>query len=373
MKFLLIVGTRPEAIKMSSVCRSLRAVSGFETEICFTGQHQELVSPMLDLFQMKPKFTLASMKPGQSLSELTSSLFQGISSVITEYKPDGILVQGDTTSVFVGGVCGFYQKIPVFHVEAGLRTGDLTSPFPEEANRRLVSEITSLHFAPTEGAKLALLNEGFKAETVEVTGNTGIDATHLAVRALEKGEWKPKTPAPKTPFILVTLHRRESQATGITAVSKALDRISEKHGLPIIFPVHLNPQVRDVVFRELSPTGERIQLVEPMDYASFMDHLRSARIIVTDSGGIQEEATALGKAIVIARDNTERPEVLNSPLCKIAGTTEEGIVQATEELLSSRAVPTTEQKNSFGDGQASERIVKRLRSYYENLGRITRV
>ena len=374
-KIAVLMGTRPEAIKMAPVVAALRATPGLAPLVVNSGQHREMIQQVIDLFGMQVDADLDAMTPGQTLATLTSRLVERIDRALEELKPDMVLVQGDTTTVLCAALASFYRGIPVGHVEAGLRTGNLRSPFPEEANRRLTTPLVDLHFAPTETSRQALLREHVADDRIVVTGNTVIDALHMERRrqedpqvraeidrrlAAELGDdWR------AVPFLLVTGHRRENFGNGFDQICTALAQIAQSRPqLRIVYPVHLNPRVKDVVHARLGSLPN-VRLIAPQSYAEFTALAAASRLILTDSGGVQEEAPTLGKPVLVMRDTTERPEGVAAGVVKLVGPQADRIVAATLRLLDDeteyRRMATG--ANPYGDGQAAPRIaaaVKRL-------------
>lgn len=357
---LFVFGTRPEAIKLCPVVRHLRGRPEFEVKVCVTGQHRRLLDQVLDVFEVKPDFDLDIMKPGQTLSQSTSRILAALEPVLASARPDMVLVQGDTTTTLCGALAGFYQKIPVGHIEAGLRTWDLMQPFPEEMNRVLTGRIAELHFAATDWARSNLLSEGVAAERVPVTGNTGIDAVLYIRDRLESGalkgpEWPLLDPAKK--LIVMTAHRRESFGDGFVRICSAIARLAERPDVQIVYPVHPNPNVQAPVKKYLAGRPNVI-LVEPLEYVPFVDLMRRAYLLITDSGGVQEEGPSLGKPILVLREKTERPEAVKAGTVKLVGTDENCIVTQASRLLEDRAEYDRMARvhNPYGDGRASSRI-----------------
>lgn len=361
MKVMLVFGTRPEAIKMCPVVKALRRHQDIETIVCVTGQHREMLEQVLQVFEVRPEYDLAIMKENQTLFDITTAILGRFRDVLQQERPDIILVHGDTTTAFAAALAGFYMNIPVGHVEAGLRTYNLQSPYPEEFNRQAVDLITDYYFAPTQTAKDNLLNEGKAAEKIYVTGNTVIDALETTVRDEyhnEHLEW-----ARDSRLILLTAHRRENLGEPLHHMFRAINRICmEFQDIKIIYPIHMNPAVRAAAREELAG-NDRIRLIEPLDVLDFHNFMSRSYLILTDSGGIQEEAPALGKPVLVMRDTTERPEGIAAGTLRLVGTSEEGVYSAFRELLEnkeeydkmSRAV------NPYGDGTASEQIVAILK------------
>ena len=364
-RVLVVVGTRPEAIKLGPVVRALRAGHGIDTRLCVTGQHREMLEPVLDLFELVPDHDLHLMTPNQTLAGLTSQLITSTSAVVKEERPDWVIVQGDTTTALGAGLAAFYEGARVAHVEAGLRTSDRRCPFPEEANRRMVDLLSDLHFAPTEGARSNLLREGIDPSGVHVTGNTVIDALqHVVARPYDVTSG----PLAAIPFerriMLVTAHRRESFGHGLASICQALRQIADEiDDVHIVYPVHLNPNVRDVVHERLGG-HPKITLIPPLDYASLVQLMRRSTIVLTDSGGIQEEAPSLGIPVLVMRPATERPEAVEAGCARIVGTDPVRIVGEARRLLEDVDAYRSMARiaNPFGDGHASERIVAVLRA-----------
>lgn len=364
-KVLLVFGTRPEAIKMAPLACAFAQDSRFESAICVTAQHRQMLDQVLDVFSLKPEFDLNLMKPGQDLTDVTCGVLQGLRQVIADYRPDRILVHGDTTTTLAGSLAAFYARVPVGHVEAGLRTGDLYSPWPEEANRTLTGALTDLHFAPTESSRQNLLREGTDASRILVTGNTVIDALFQARELIQakpelltEFQQKFRFIDPTKKLILVTGHRRESFGDGFERICQALRALAERPDVQILYPVHLNPNVREPVNRILHGL-DNVFLIEPQDYLPFIYLLDQAYIILTDSGGIQEEAPSLGKPVLVMRDTTERPEAVEAGTVKLVGTDPARLLKECVNLLDdSRAYRQMSQAhNPYGDGQARFRIL----------------
>lgn len=367
-KILTVVGTRPEAIKMAPVIRAINQKAGLRGSVCVTGQHRSMIDQVISAFGIAVDHDLNVFKSGASLGDLTCNLLRNLEGVLAREKPDWVLVHGDTTTTLAAALAAFYQRIPVGHVEAGLRTGDLLAPWPEEANRRITDSITNIFFAPTERARQNLLRENVPQEQILVTGNTAIDTLQQTVRLQREN---PKFARecrecfsfldPKRRLILVTGHRRENFGEGFINICEALARISEFPDVEILYPVHLNPSVREVVMDRLS--GQlNIHLIEPVDYFSFVYLMSRSHLILTDSGGVQEEAPGLGKPVLVMREVTERPEAIEAGIARLVGTDVNSIVGAVEQLLCdpqeyARIAKAT---NPFGDGRAAERIVNHL-------------
>ena len=366
MKVLVVFGTRPEAIKMAPVVRALNGK--LEVKVCVTAQHREMLDQVLDLFEIVPDYDLDIMKPGQDLFDVTSNVLSGMKQVLFEEQPDIVLVHGDTTTTMATSMAAFYLNIPVGHVEAGLRTYNIHSPFPEEFNRQITTKITQFHFAPTENARQNLLNEQVMEQQIYVTGNTVIDALFSMVEKARVADYsddileqiqflsREKDNLPR--IILVTGHRRENFGQGFEEVCRALRDIAlENSDVQIIYPVHLNPNVREPVNRILSNINN-IHLVEPMEYLSFIKLMDASYLILTDSGGIQEEAPSLGKPVLVMRDTTERPEAVEAGTVKLVGADEKEIVRMVNQLLTNKKIYKNMSKahNPYGDGHASQAI-----------------
>jgi len=368
-KVLFIFGTRPEAIKLCPVIRYFRQHSGhLEPRICVTAQHRGLLDQVLEVFGIEPHRDLNAMREGQTLAGATSRILAAIEPVVTAENPELIVVQGDTATTLCGALAGFYARVPVAHVEAGLRTGDLTQPFPEEMNRVVVSRLSRLHFAATEWAASNLRREGVVPDSICVTGNTGIDAVLHIRDLLERGEsqgreWPGLDPSKR--LILVTAHRRESFGEGFERICQALRAIADREDVQIDYPVHPNPSVIEPVQRNLSG-HPRILLIEPLDYVSFVDLARRAHLLITDSGGVQEEAPSLGKPVLVLREKTERPEAVEAGTAELVGTDVGKVVGAATRLLDDADEYDRRRRihNPYGDGHASERIGEFLTAYF---------
>ncbi len=352
MKVLFVFGTRPEAIKLAPVIRCLREDPRFDTRVVVTAQHRAMLDQVLAAFSIEPDHDLNVMRDGQTLAESASRIIAALAPVIDRERPECVIVQGDTTTTFCGALAAFYAGIPVAHVEAGMRTGDLRQPFPEEMNRRLTSRLAALHFAATEPAAENLRREGVDPADIFVTGNTGIDAV-LSVRdslpALDGLSTKK--------IILVTAHRRESFGDGFIRICRALRRLAERGDVEIVYPVHPNPNVRAVVDEHLRDVPN-IRLIEPVEYVAFVDLMRRAHILLTDSGGIQEEGPSLGKPVLVMREKTERPEAVDAGTARLTGTDEDAIVAEAARLLDDADEYARRARihNPYGDGNASARI-----------------
>ncbi len=365
MHILSIFGTRPEAIKMAPVIHALKADAAFTATVCVTAQHRQMLDQALELFSIRPDYDLDIMQDGQDLFGLTARMLPALRHVLLAEQPDMVLVQGDTTTCFVGSLAAFYLRIPVGHIEAGLRTGDIHAPFPEEANRAMTSRLAELHFAPTEQARRNLLAEGIAADTVHVTGNTVIDALlHVRGQLTAEQDWRGVFGSANAvihdgrPYILITGHRRENFGSGFQRICEAVALLAERRPqLYFIYPVHLNPNVQGPVYSLLSQKAN-VHLIPPLDYAPFVHAMSHARLILTDSGGVQEEAPSLGKPVLVLRETTERPEAVAAGTVLLVGTDKERIMRETERLLDDEAAyrRMTAVANPYGDGHAAERI-----------------
>ena len=384
----MVFGTRPEAVKFAPVVHQLKANdSYFKTIVCITAQHREMLDQVLDLFQIAPDYDLSIMTADQDLFEVTTRALIGLSHVLRQEKPDIVLVQGDTTTAFTGSLAAYYLQIPIGHIEAGLRTYNHYNPFPEEMNRHLTGVLADYHFAPTEWAKSNLLRESIPEDRIWVTGNTVVDALLTIAKKQQMkdeadywnkyfwNEWGLRTSANDRKLILVTGHRRESFGEDFKNICLALREIANRHSeVDLVYPVHLNPNVQGPVRDILSPlcnspfarnqhTGKQnVHLIKPLEYAPFVFLMSKADLILTDSGGIQEEAPSLGKPVLVMRNVTERPEGIKAGTSRLVGTKKEGIVQAVETMLNDRQLFNSlgGVKNPYGDGKAAERIVEKL-------------
>ncbi|HAS8254960.1 TPA: UDP-N-acetylglucosamine 2-epimerase (non-hydrolyzing) [Vibrio vulnificus] len=368
-KVLTVFGTRPEAIKMAPLVHALAADERFEAKCCVTAQHREMLDQVLELFEITPDYDLNLMKAGQTLNEVTARILLELKPVLQEFKPDVVLVHGDTATTFAASLAAYYEQIAVGHVEAGLRTGNIYSPWPEEANRKLTGVLTKYHFAPTETSQQNLLQENYSEENIFVTGNTVIDALLMVKEKIEQDADLKATLAAQFPYldenkklILVTGHRRESFGGGFERICEALAQTAKQHPeVQILYPMHLNPNVREPVNRILGSV-ENVLLIEPQQYLPFIYLMDRANIILTDSGGIQEEAPSLGKPVLVMRDTTERPEAVAAGTVKLVGTDVEKIVSNLNTLLSdSEAYQAMSfAHNPYGDGKACQRILDSL-------------
>ena len=376
-KVAIFMGTRPEGIKMAPVVKAIEAAEGLEPLVVSTGQHKEMLQQVVDLFEINVDHDLEVMQPNQTLPSLTARLITRIDALLDNAKPDMALVQGDTTTVFAAALCCFYRGIPVGHVEAGLRTGNMRSPFPEEANRKLACPLVSIHFPPTETSRSNLLKELVGDEMIKVTGNTVIDALHLEIER----QASPENQAPlksklteaighdftEKPYVLVTGHRRENFGGGFDEICNALATLAEAHPEWLfIYPVHLNPKVQQPVYDQLGKF-ENIKLIPPQPYSEFVMLMHHSKIVLTDSGGVQEEAPSLGKPVLVMRDTTERPEGVQAGTVKLVGAVGENIIESVNLLINdTEAYQTMAQaKNPYGDGQAAIRIAEAVKDHFK--------
>lgn len=359
-RVLFVFGTRPEAIKLCPVIRRMREAPGLEVRVCVTAQHRQMLDQVLECFGVSPDHDLNLMTPGQTLSQITARVLEALDPILAAERFDMAVVQGDTTTTMAGALAAFYRQIPVAHVEAGLRTGDLSKPFPEELNRLVTARLAALHFAPTERARSNLLAEGVAPDRILVTGNSGIDAVLYVACALGQGRLR----GPDWPWldsskklIVVTAHRRESFGAGIVRICDALAELAERPDAQVVYPVHRNPKVLDPVTQRLEGYPN-IVLIEPLDYVSFVDLMRRAHLLITDSGGIQEEGPSLGKPVLVMRETTERPEAVEAGTVKLVGTDRTRIMREAARLLEDQAeyARMARVHNPYGDGHASERI-----------------
>ncbi len=355
-KIMLVFGTRPEAIKMCPLVKEIQKSAILEPVVCVTGQHKEMLEQVLDIFDVTPDYNLAVMKPGQDLYDITSSVLLGMREVLKKERPEAVLVHGDTTTACASAMAAFYQQIPVGHVEAGLRTYNLYSPYPEEFNRQSIGLVAAWHFAPTEKARENLIREGKNPAAIFVTGNTGIDALQTTVRddfSHPVLDW-----VKGSRLLLITAHRRENLGTPMHDMFRAIRRIVEEfEDVKAVYPVHLNPLVRQIAQEELSKC-DRIRLIEPLNALEFHNIMARSSLILTDSGGVQEEAPSLGKPVLVMRDTTERPEGVQAGTLLLVGTEEENIYASCRRLLTDREMyrRMSEAKNPYGDGRACRRI-----------------
>lgn len=374
IKVLSVFGTRPEAIKMAPVVKALAQAQTIDARVAVTAQHREMLDQVLQLFAIHPEYDLNIMKPGQSLTEITSAVLSGLKPVLEDFVPDLVLVHGDTTTTLATSLAAYYQRIPVGHVEAGLRTGNIYSPWPEEINRKVAGAITRLHFAPTERARANLLAENVADAHIHVTGNTVIDALldvveKLAIDNATSTEFDTKFGIdPKKRMVLVTGHRRESFGGGFERICTALSQLSKRSDIQIIYPVHLNPNVKAPVEKHLG-NAKNVSLITPQEYLPFVHLMRRADLILTDSGGVQEEAPSLGKPVLVMRDTTERPEAVDAGTVKLVGTDLGLIVSEVSRLLDDSAAydAMARAHNPYGDGQAAGRIRDAIISFSQTL------
>ncbi|MGN1300953.1 MAG: non-hydrolyzing UDP-N-acetylglucosamine 2-epimerase [Clostridia bacterium] len=365
IKVMTVFGTRPEAIKMAPLVKELKSRKEIECIVCVTAQHRQMLDQVLEVFDITPDYDLNIMKQGQTLSDITSRALTGLQEVILKEKPNIVLVHGDTTTTFAGALAAFYAQTDIGHVEAGLRTWDKYSPYPEEMNRQMVGVLADMHFAPTENSKKSLLAEGKKEENIFVTGNTAIDALSTTVKenySHEVFNW-----LGDSKLILLTAHRRENLGEPMRHMFRAIKRIVQEFpDVKVVYPVHLNPRVREVA-DEILGNDERIKLIEPLEVIDFHNFIAKSHIILTDSGGIQEEAPSLGKPVLVLRDTTERPEGIEAGTLKLVGTNEEVIYNETKKLLTSQKEydKMSLASNPYGDGKASKRIVDAIINKYK--------
>ncbi|QZP08990.1 UDP-N-acetylglucosamine 2-epimerase (non-hydrolyzing) [Caenibius sp. WL] len=370
LKVLSVFGTRPEAIKMAPVVQYLATAPDIVSRVCVTAQHREMLDQVLSLFGIVPDFDLDLMKPGQDLTDITAHVLHGLRPVLREFKPDLVLVHGDTTTTLAASLAAYYERIPVGHVEAGLRTGNILSPWPEEVNRKVTGAITSLHFAPTLRSQDNLLRENVAPDAIHVTGNTVIDALHQVVAQIERDPVLQNDLErrfnldPARRLILVTGHRRESFGSGFERICNALEKLAARPDIEIVYPVHLNPNVKGPVERQLGGFAN-VHLVAPQDYLPFVYLMYRANLILTDSGGVQEEAPSLGKPVLVMRDTTERPEAVEAGTVRLVGTDETLIVESVNSLLDDRAAyeAMSFAHNPYGDGQAAGRIATAIQNW----------
>lgn len=368
-KVLIVFGTRPEAIKMAPLVKLLQQEESIGMKVCVTAQHREMLDQVLELFGIFPDFDLNTMKKEQDLYDITANIVLGMKSILSEYQPDIVFVHGDTTTTFAASLAAFYQKIAVAHIEAGLRTNDIYSPWPEEANRQLTTKLARYHFTPTKTSEANLLQEKVLAEHILVTGNTVIDALFLALEKIKantnlENEIIQKLMSlypynPQRKMVLVTGHRRENHGQGFINICEALKTIAEQNAdIDIVYPVHLNPNVQKPVKAILSNI-QNVHLIEPLPYESFIYLMDKSYFIITDSGGVQEEAPSLGKPVLVMRDTTERPEAVEAGTVKLVGTDKEKIIQEAQKLLHVKGAyeAMSQAHNPYGDGKACEKII----------------
>ena len=365
-RILIVFGTRPEAIKMAPIVQAFKASQDLETRVCVTGQHREMLDQVLNLFEIKPEYDLNIMKRGQDLTDVTTAILTGLRDVLAEFKPGRVLVHGDTATSFAATLAAYYQQIAVGHVEAGLRTGNIYSPWPEEGMRRLTGDIADQHYTPTTGSLKNLILTNIAPETIFVTGNSVIDALldvseKIDTDAVLKAEMKEKfsfiDPAKK--LVLVTGHRRENHGDGFERICKALHELAEREDVQIVYPVHLSPAVQEPVNRHLKDV-KNVHLIEPQDYLPFVYLMKRSYLILTDSGGIQEEAPSLGKPVLCMRDTTERPAAVKAGTVRLVGTCDRTIVEEVTNLLDNELAyqVMSHASNPYGDGKSSQRILQ---------------
>lgn len=373
-KVLSVFGTRPEAIKMAPVVKALEKAGSIDSAVCVTAQHREMLDQVLDLFNIQPKYDLNIMKPGQSLTEATSRMLQALEPVLKEYQPDLVLVHGDTSTTLCGALAAFYQQIPVGHVESGLRTYNIYSPWPEEANRQLTSNITKLHFAPTQTSAQHLYDEHNNPDFIHITGNTVVDALLQVKEKLDADSELRNSIEQKLNMldlnkkrVLITGHRRENFGGGFESICEAIKELATKYSdYEFVYPVHLNPNVKEPVNRLLKGL-DNVKLIEPQDYLPFVYLMSNSHIILTDSGGIQEEAPSLGIPVLVMRETTERQEAVESGTVKLVGTHAPTIIAEVSNLIDNEEIYLKMSKahNPYGDGQASERITQLITKFFE--------
>jgi UDP-N-acetylglucosamine 2-epimerase (non-hydrolysing) len=373
-RVLSVFGTRPEAIKMAPVVRALALAGDIDGRVCVTAQHREMLDQVLDLFEITPEYDLDLMRPGQGLEDITAGVLSALSPALEEFEPQLVLVHGDTTTTLAASLAAYYRKIPVAHVEAGLRTGNILSPWPEEVNRKVAGAIATLHFAPTEQSKQNLLAEAVPTHAIVVTGNTVIDALIDVVAKLDADPTRTAEfekhfgldPAKR--MILVTGHRRESFGDGFLRICEALATLAARHDVEIVYPVHLNPNVKGPVEEKLSGFSN-VHLIPPQEYLPFVYLMSRAAVILTDSGGVQEEAPSLGKPVLVMRETTERPEAVDAGTVKLVGTDTALIVAEVSKLLDDNAAyeAMSFAHNPYGDGKAVDRILNAIRQYAAEL------
>lgn len=375
MKVLSVFGTRPEAIKMAPLVKALAQDDFYDAKVCVTAQHREMLDQVLELFEITPDYDLNLMKPGQDLYDITSGVLLGLRDVLTEFQPDMVLVHGDTTTSFAASLAAFYQRIPVGHVEAGLRTHDLYSPWPEEANRQLTGRLATWHFAPTVRNRESLLSEGVSPDRIIVTGNTVIDALQIVLSKIETSPHLQQSikhglrdaglsdPVLQDRYVLITGHRRENFGAGFESICTAIGELAISNpDTHFIYPVHLNPHVQEPVKKRLNGLAN-VHLIAPLSYEPFVYLMSRAYLVITDSGGVQEEAPGLGKPVLVMRDTTERPEAVEAGTVKLVGSSTSTIISTVQEVLDDQAVYTamSQANNPYGDGNASARIVDFLK------------
>lgn len=371
---MVVIGTRPEAIKMAPVINALRRSTKFKVTLCVTAQHRDMLDQVLSLFDLAPEIDLNLMSAGQTLEKVSALILEKLSIAFDEYRPDLVLVHGDTTTTAMASLASFYKRIPVGHIEAGLRTNNILSPWPEELNRRITTLVSSLHFAPTKASFENLTSENIPVRDIEITGNTVIDALESISSRLDSDS-KLTLPLdqrfsfldPEKKMLLVTGHRRENFGSGVQELCKALSDLGEREDLQVVFAVHLNPNVKAPVEQALSD-ARNVYLIPPQDYLSFVYLMKRSHVVLTDSGGIQEEAPSLGKPVLVMRENTERPEAVEAGTAKLIGAKAINIVSTVNSLLDNPALyqQMASVKNPYGDGLAADRIVQRVERFMES-------
>lgn len=373
MKLLIVFGTRPEAIKIAPLVKELQKSPVLSIKVCVTAQHRQMLDQVLQLFEITPDYDLDLMRPGQTLPQLTSNILMGMDGVLADYGPDWVLVHGDTSTSMASSLAAYYRQVRVAHVEAGLRTHNLYSPWPEEGNRQITGRLAGLHFAPTEESRSNLLKEGVRIDTIHVTGNTVIDALLSVSERIDTDKALSSKLSAMFPYldpvkrlVLVTGHRRENFGAGFESICNALKDIATEPDVQVVYPVHLNPQVQEPVHRILADSPN-VHLIEPLDYLPFVYLMKCSHVILTDSGGIQEEAPSLGKPVLVMRNTTERPEALAAGTVRLVGTEKTRIVSATLSLLRDETAyqRMTFAHNPYGDGNACQRI----RNTFEELAK----
>ena len=369
-KVMVVFGTRPEAINMAPVVREVKADPSLEVRVCITAQHRQMLDQVMDIFKLQADFDLNVMAPNQTLGDVTCKVLKGMENVFDQWRPDIVLVQGDTTTVMATALAAFYHKIEVGHVEAGLRTGNIYSPWPEEMNRLIAGNLATWHFAPTPRSRDNLLKENKDPSRVFVTGNTVIDALHDAVGMIDADKALEARLSAQFPFLdptkrlmLVTGHRRENFGDGFIHICNAIARVAKRPDVQVVYPMHMNPNVRKPV-TEILGALDNVHLIEPLDYLSFLYMMRRSHLIMTDSGGVQEEAPSLGKPVIVMRDTTERPEAVDAGTVILAGTSTESMASSAERLLDDNAFydRMAHAVNPYGDGKAALRIVEIIRT-----------
>lgn len=370
---MVVFGTRPEAIKMAPIVKALQADSTIETKVCVTAQHRQMLDQVMEIFGLQADFDLNVMAQNQTLGDVTCKVLKGVENIFSTWKPDMVLVQGDTTTVMAAALAAFYHKIAVGHVEAGLRTGNVYSPWPEEMNRLIAGNLSTLHFAPTTRSQENLLRESKDSSTVFVTGNTVVDALFDAIEIMDRDKDLVASLEEKFSFldttkhlVLVTGHRRENFGEGFINICKAIARVASRPNVQVVYPMHMNPNVRKPV-REILGGLTNVHLIEPLDYLSFLFMMRKSYLIMTDSGGVQEEAPSLGKPVIVMRDTTERPEAVDAGTVILAGTETESMASAAERLLDDKDFYNQMARaiNPYGDGKAALYILKHVKDWFE--------